>query len=87
MHRPRALITLAEFRRRLGGIARSTDNRLRASDPDYPELVQITPGLYGVLEAAADIYIASRPRIAPPEPKAATAALRAKRASKREPVE
>jgi hypothetical protein len=90
MAKPLTLITLAEFRRRRGGIARSTDRRHRLTDPNYPTIYQISDGVFGVLESEANTYIAGLPRAAPPEPKAATAALRAKRArgnTRSEPAE
>jgi hypothetical protein len=73
---PRTLITLREFRRRRGGIGRTTDWRQRQNDPDYPMVVQISPGVLGVYEDEASHYIESRPRVAPVEPKAAGAARR-----------
>ena len=80
MTQHRTLITLAEFRRRRGGIARSTDRRHRMADPNYPQIIQISDGLFGVFEDEAAAYIEALPRVAPSEPRAATAAMRAKRA-------
>lgn len=45
---------------------------------------EILRAFKGVFEDEADAYIASLPRAAPPEPKVASAALRAKRARQRE---
>jgi predicted DNA-binding transcriptional regulator AlpA len=60
------IISRREFRKRLGGISRTTEHRLsKAGDPNWPQLVEVSPGLTGYYEDEADLYIAARPRIAP----------------------
>jgi predicted DNA-binding transcriptional regulator AlpA len=67
------LISLTELRSRMGGIGRTTLWRLQTTDPDFPGLVEITPGRAGVYEDEAEAYIASRPRKTPGRPRKALA--------------
>jgi hypothetical protein len=41
---------------------------LRLKDPNFPKLVEVSPGKSGVFEDASDAYIASRPLRRPPQP-------------------
>jgi predicted DNA-binding transcriptional regulator AlpA len=66
--RQKRIISRREFRKRLGGISRTTEYRLsQAGDRQFPQVVEITPGLSGYYEDEADLYIASRPRRPRPE--------------------
>jgi predicted DNA-binding transcriptional regulator AlpA len=59
------LITLTEFRKRLGNISRVTLWRLRKRDQNFPTVKRITPGKLGVNEREANAYVASRPTVDP----------------------
>ena len=61
--RRKRIIGRREFRKRLGNISRTTEFRLSKSDPAFPQLIQVTPGLKGFFEDEADAYIAARPRV------------------------
>jgi predicted DNA-binding transcriptional regulator AlpA len=71
------IISRREFRKRLGGISRTTEHRLsKAGDPNFPELVWVSPGLTGYYENEAQTYIDTRPRVAPHRIEAETEARR-----------
>ena len=61
--RQKRIIGRREFRKRLGNISRTTEFRLSKSDPAFPRLVQVTPGLTGFFEDECNDYIAARPRV------------------------
>ena len=61
-HSPTRIISRREFRKRLGGISRTTEFRLRKREPDFPRLVWISPGLSGYYEDEASTFISARPR-------------------------
>jgi predicted DNA-binding transcriptional regulator AlpA len=54
------LITRREFRRRCGNIGRTTEWRGLRDDPDWPELVAITPGLSGYIETEVEAFLRRR---------------------------
>ncbi len=60
--RQKRIISRREFRKRLGDISRTTEFRLSKSDPNFPQLVWMSPGLSGYFEDEAEVYIGARPR-------------------------
>jgi predicted DNA-binding transcriptional regulator AlpA len=56
------IISRREFRKRLGDISRTTEFRMREADPNFPQVVWITPGKSGYFEDEAAAYIRARPR-------------------------
>jgi predicted DNA-binding transcriptional regulator AlpA len=67
------LITRSEFRRRCGNIGRTTEWRYIRHDPDWPRLVEITPGLTGYVEEEAEDFLRRRAarRLRSPRPETA----------------
>jgi predicted DNA-binding transcriptional regulator AlpA len=57
----RALIQRHDARMRwLGGISESTEIRLRAIDPDFPKLVEASPGRLAYVADELDAYVARK---------------------------
>jgi predicted DNA-binding transcriptional regulator AlpA len=49
--------------RKRGGFSKTTEWRLSHSDPTYPKIVRLSPGLTGYLEHEFDDWLAARPRV------------------------
>jgi predicted DNA-binding transcriptional regulator AlpA len=57
------ILTPREAWRRGGNMSKTTDWRLRQSDPTYPERVQVSPGRTGYVEEEWEAWLAARPRV------------------------
>jgi predicted DNA-binding transcriptional regulator AlpA len=72
------ILTPREAWRRGGNMSKTTDWRLRQTDPTYPRRVQVSPGKTGYVEEEWEAWLAARPRVEPerhepaaaPEPEA-----------------
>jgi hypothetical protein len=66
---PREILSRPAARQRAGGISKTTEQRLEASDPTWPTRVWITAGRSGYYADEIDAWCAARDRVRRPTKK------------------